>query len=199
MKVKPFFLLMLLCILNINAQTSIYNFRNINISDGLSNNTVSSIAQDKFGQLWFGTSNGLNKFNGQEFTVYRNISRDKYSLSSSEISNVLVDKRGFVWTGTFNGLNKFNPKTKMFRRYYRRPSNKFSLSNSLITSSLEMPNGSIWFGTGNGVSIYDPKKDRFKRFLQGNFKRGIRSVFDIYRDDEHVIWLATSNGIVKVD
>ena len=199
MKDKLFFLLILFYILNINAQKSIYNFRNINISDGLSNNTVSSIAQDKFGQLWFGTSNGLNKYNGQEFTIYRNISRDRYSLTSNEISNVLVDKRGYVWTGTFNGLNKFNPKTKTFRRYYKRPSNKYSLSNSLIICSLEMPNGSIWFGTGNGVSIYNPYKDNFKRFLQGNSERKERFINDIYRDDKHRIWLATSNGIVKVD
>ncbi|GGD04655.1 hybrid sensor histidine kinase/response regulator transcription factor [Hyunsoonleella pacifica] len=199
MNFRLFSLFFLVHISVLFAQFDKYNFRTINISEGLSNNTVSSIAQDKFGQLWFGTSNGLNKYNGQEFKVYRNISRDRYSISNSEIYDVLVDKQGNVWAGTFNGLNKFNPKTNTFRRYYRRATNKFSLSNSLILCSLEMPNGSIWFGTGNGVSIYDHKKDRFKRFLQGDFKKGIISIHDIYRDNEHRIWLATSNGIVKVD
>ena len=199
MKQKLLLLILLSCSYFIPAQLNDFNFRNVNLSEGLSNSTVSSIQQDKLGQMWFGTSNGLNKFNGQEFVVYRNIPRNRYSISNSEISNVLIDKQGYVWAGTFNGLNRFNPKTKTFKRYYRRPSNKFSLSHSLILCSLEMPKGKIWFGTGNGVSIYDRKNDRFKRFLLGNPKKKKRAIQDIYRDNEHRIWLATNNGIVKVD
>mgnify|MGYP000076599113 FL=1 len=199
MKAKLFFLLIFIHIVNINAQMSIYNFRNINISDGLSNNTVSSIAQDKFGQLWFGTSNGLNKYNGQEITVYRNSPKDRYSISNSEISNVLADKEGYVWVGTYNGLNRYNPKNNTFRRYYKRSSKKNSLTHSLIISSLEMPSGNIWFGTANGVSIYEKKKNRFIKFLQGNEKTGLNSIHDIYLDKNNIIWLATNSSIIKVE
>lgn len=199
MKQKLILLLLLFSSHFILSQLSDFNFRNINISDGLSSNTVNSIKEDKFGQIWFGTSNGLNKYNGQDFTIYRNIPRNKYSISNSEISNVLVDKQGYIWAGTFNGLNRFNPKTKTFKRYYRRALDKFSLSNSLIICSLEMPNGIIWFGTGNGVSIYNYKTDKFKRFLQASSLRGAKSINDIYRDKKHRIWLATGNGIIKVD
>ena len=199
MKQKRFLFLFLLVSNFLFAQVNNFNFRNINISDGLSNNTITSIKEDKFGQIWFGTSNGLNKYNGQEFTVYRNVPRDKYSISNSGISDILVDKDGYVWAGTFNGLNRYNPQTNTFKRYYKRPSNKNSLTNSFIICSLEMPKGVIWFGTSNGVSIYEKKNDKFKRFLQGNLQEGVRSIYDIYRDKNHRIWLATNNGIIKVD
>ncbi|WP_298338694.1 two-component regulator propeller domain-containing protein [uncultured Algibacter sp.] len=199
MNFKSFFFLFLVNINLLFAQLSDYNFRNINISDGLSNNTVTSIARDKLGQMWFATSNGLNKFNGREFTVYRNIPGDKYSISSSEVLNVLVDKDGSIWAGTFNGLNNYNPEKDTFKRYHRRNSDKFSLSSNLIISSLEMRGGNIWFGTANGVSIYEKKKDRFIRFLQGNAKVGNRAINDIILDKKQNVWLATNNGIVKVE
>ena len=199
MNIKSFSLFFLVSINVLFAQLSDYNFRAINTSNGLSNNTVSSIAQDKTGQMWFATSNGLNKYNGIAFTVYRNLPGDEYSISSSEVLNVLVDRDGNVWAGTFNGLNRYNPEKNTFKRYYRRPSNKHSLSNSLVISSLEMRNGNIWFGTANGVSIYEKKKDRFIRFLQGNTKTGSRAINDIVRDKKNNIWLATNNGIVKVE
>lgn len=198
MKQKRFLLLFIIVSNCLTAQLNNFNFRDLNISDGLSNHTVSSIKEDKFGQIWFGTSNGLNKYNGKEFTVYRNVPRDKYSISNSEINDILIDKDGFVWVGTINGLNKYDPKQNIFTRYYKRPSNNFSLTNSLIICSLEMPKGNIWFGTANGVSIYDNKKDRFKRFLHGNSKKTTKAVHDIYRDKENRIWLATNTGITKV-
>jgi len=197
MKQKLFLLLSFLTTNLLFAQIDKYNFRDINISNGLSNNTITSIKEDKFGQIWFGTSNGLNKYNGKEFTVYRNVPRDKFSISNSEINDVLVDRDGYVWVGTINGLNRYDPKNDVFERFYRR-SNRFSLTNSLIICSLEMAKGNIWFGTANGVSIYDKKKDRFKRFLQGNSNKNSKSIHDIYRDKENRIWLATNKGIIKV-
>ncbi|WP_396600664.1 two-component regulator propeller domain-containing protein [Algibacter sp. R77976] len=198
MNFKTFLLLFLVNINVLFAQLSEYNFRDINISNGLSNNAVSSIVKDKLGQMWFATSNGLNKYNGREFTVYRNIPGDKYSISSSEVLNVLLDKEGNIWAGTFNGLNKYNPEKNTFKRYHRRSSNKYSLSNSLVISSLEVSGGNIWFGTGNGVSIYEKKKDRFLRLLQGNATDEFRAVYDIIQDKKNNKWLATNNGIIKV-
>ena len=198
MKLK-FLLLVLFYSTCILSQTSDFNFRDINISDGLSNNNVSSIVQDKLGQMWFATSNGLNKFNGKEFTVYRNIPGNSNSISSSETLNLLEDKEGNLWIGTFNGLNRYNPKTNTFKRFYKRPTVKYSLSSSLIKCSLEIPGGNIWFGTENGVSIYEKNKDRFIRFLQRNPKVGFRSINSMVTDHKNNVWLATNKGIVEVD
>ena len=196
---NKFSLLLLLIYYNcLFSQVTTLNFRELNTSNGLSSNTITSIKQDKFGQIWLGTSNGLNKYNSKDFKVFRNIPRDKYSLSNSEINDILIDKEGYVWIGTINGLNRYDPKKNKFRRFYRRPSNKFSLSNSLIICSLEMPKGNIWFGTANGVSIYNKKNGKFKRFLQGNSFKNAKPIHDIYRDKKGRTWLATNNGIIKV-
>ena len=199
MRYKIFLPLLVLYSTCVLTQIRDFNFRNINISDGLSNNTVSSVVQDKLGQIWFATSNGLNKYNGKDFTIFRNVPRDKYSISSSEISNVLVDKEGYIWAGTYNGLNRYDPKTNKFKRYYKRSKSKHSLTNSLIICSKEMRGGNIWFGTSNGVSIYEKKKKRFIKFLQGNEKIGLRSINDIYLDKNENIWLATNSSIIKVE
>ncbi|MHB0753738.1 hybrid sensor histidine kinase/response regulator transcription factor [Polaribacter sp. M15] len=197
MKRKLFLLVFIFATNFLFAQINNLNFRNITISDGLSNNTITSIKEDKFGQIWIGTSNGLNKYNSKEFTIYRNVPKDKYSISNSEINDILVDRDGYVWVGTINGLNRYDPKNDVSKRFYRR-SNKFSLTNSLIICSLEMPKGNIWFGTANGVSIYNKKKGRFKRFLQGKPNQKKRSIQHIYRDSKNRTWLASNNGLIKV-
>ena len=199
MKQKLFLLLFIFATNFLFAQISNFNFRNINISDGLSNNTISSITEDKFGQIWIGTSNGLNKYNGKEFTIYRNTPGKSNSISSSETINVLSDKEGYIWIGTFNGLNRFDPKTNTFKRFYKRPTIKYSLSHSLVRCSLEMPGGNIWFGTENGVSIYEKKKNRFLKFLQRDPKKGIRSINNMILDHKKNVWLATNKGIVNVE
>jgi signal transduction histidine kinase/ligand-binding sensor domain-containing protein/DNA-binding response OmpR family regulator len=199
MKYKFYLIVLLFSTNSLFTQIRDFNFRNINISDGLSNNNVSSIVQDKLGQMWFATSNGLNKYNGKEFTVFRNIPREQFSISSSETLSLLVDKDGYIWVGTFNGLNRYDPKKNTFKRFYHRPTVKNSLSNSLVKSILEMPSGNIWFGTQNGVSIYEKKKNRFIRFLSRNKKNGFRSINKMVLDQKNNVWLATNNGLVKVE
>ncbi|WP_203257122.1 hybrid sensor histidine kinase/response regulator transcription factor [Hyunsoonleella ulvae] len=196
MNYRSFLILFLVSINLLQAQISDFNFRNFNISDGLSNNTVASITQDKLGQIWIATSNGLNKFNGKEFVIYRNIPDETSSISSSDILNVLEDREGNIWAGTFNGLNKYEPQSNLFKKYFKS-SNKNSLSSDAVISSLEMKSGSIWFGTSNGVSIYDKKTDSFTRFLQGKGKN--RPIYDIYVDKRNVVWLATKNNIIRVN
>ncbi|MFD2727662.1 two-component regulator propeller domain-containing protein [Hyunsoonleella rubra] len=182
-----------------NAQNTSFFFDKLTTGDGLSNNSVEAITQDRLGQIWFATNNGLNKYNGKDFTVYRNDHRNKQSLSNNEILNILEDRDGFVWVGTINGLNKYNPETNTFRRYYRKSSGTKSLSSNLIMSSLDMKNGSIWFGTGNGVSIYNKRKGHFIRFLQAKNGEKPKVVKHIYLDSNKHIWLSTNNGIFKIE
>ncbi len=199
MKQKYFLLLFIFTTNFLFSQVSNFKFRNINISDGLSNNNVHSIVQDKLGQMWFATNNGLNKYNGKEFTVYRNIPGNNNSISSSETTNILSDRDGYIWIGTFNGLNRYDPKTDTFKIFHKRQTVKYSLSHSLIKCSLDIPNGNIWFGTENGVSIYEKKKNRFIKFLQRNPKYGFRSINNMIIDHKKNVWLATDEGIVHID
>lgn len=193
---KIFFLFFMAIMSNLNAQNRSFSFKYLNTGNGLSNNTVNKIYQDKSGQMWFGTDNGLNKYDGNTFTVYKNIPKDLASISNSNILNILQDKTGLLWISTYNGLNKYNPKKNSFRRYYSYNSRNNTLSSSLVICALEISNVEIWFGTENGISIYNKRKDNFKRLLYSKNKR--TSVNDILLDKKKQIWLATSKGLIRV-
>ncbi|MFS4482770.1 two-component regulator propeller domain-containing protein [Hyunsoonleella sp. 2307UL5-6] len=196
---NAFFLVFLIYVNGLCAQSNQFHFKYLNTGDGLSNNSITAIKQDKFGQMWFATNNGLNKYNGKDFLVYRNEPKNKSSISNSEILNILEDTEGYIWVGTINGLNRYNPQKDTFKRYYKVGSDKTSLSHSLVISSLDMKNGNIWFGTVNGVSIYNKKRDNFTRFLYTSNLNKATSVNHIYLDAKKHIWLSTNNGIIKIE
>ncbi|MBC3758714.1 response regulator [Hyunsoonleella sp. SJ7] len=196
MKRSIFYCFFLFQIGFLQSQVSDFNFKNFNLSDGLSSSTVNYIKQDKLGQIWLATNNGLNKFNGEEFVVYRNTPEDKSTISSNDVHNILEDKEGNLWIGTYNGLNKYEPQKDKFKRYFKT-SDKNSLSGDRIFTSFEMKNGNIWFGTEDGISIYIKKQDSFIRFLKNRKKRTL--FLDIYVDKKNTVWLATFNGIIQVD
>lgn len=78
-------------------------FNHLTVKDGLSNNEVNSIIQDKTGFIWMGTNDGLNIYNGYSFKTYRHIIKDSSSLSDNSIWCLLEDRSGFIWIGTKNG------------------------------------------------------------------------------------------------
>nr|MDQ3048422.1 SpoIIE family protein phosphatase [Bacteroidota bacterium] len=116
-------------------------------NEGLSNNTVLSILEDKIGNLWFGTNvGGVSKYDGKSFTNYT----DKEGLSNNTVLSILEDKSGNLWFGTDGGVSKYDGKS--FTHY----TDKEGLSSNYIRSILEDKNGNLWFGTnGGGVSKYD--------------------------------------------
>ena len=82
------------------AQSQSLDFRHYQVEDGLSNNTVIDILQDNSGFLWFGTSDGLNRFDGYSFKVFRKIDNDKTTLGSNAITYLYQDKKNVLWVGT---------------------------------------------------------------------------------------------------
>ncbi len=185
----------------LHAQKEAYHFKHISTEQGLSSNLVVAIEQDQLGQIWFGTRNGLNKYNGVDVEVFTNIPKDSLSLSNNDILTVLEDRDGFIWVGTYNGLNKYNPVKNTFKRYYRRESKSNSLVNTFVLCSKEMPNGELWFGTANGISIYNKATDDFKNIytapINGNVK-AFKRIQSIYADTSNQVWLATRTGLAKL-
>ncbi|MGY6647996.1 hybrid sensor histidine kinase/response regulator transcription factor [Wenyingzhuangia sp. IMCC45574] len=194
-------LLTLFCLItiNTNAQNNEFHFRHLSTLDGLSNNSVISITQDKLGNIWLGTRNGLNKFNGVDFEVFKNDPEDPNSISNNDIFDVFEDSDGFIWVGTYSGLNKYNPKTKTFTRYTRGKDEKSIINNAVICSA-EMPNEEIWFGTAGGISIYNKVSETFISIpFKASNKQGIpsRNIMRVFLDSNNQIWLGTNNGLAK--
>lgn len=181
------------------AQTNNYRFKHLSTNDGLSQSSVIAIEQDKMGQMWLGTRDGLNKYNGTSFKIYRNDPKDSLSLSNSDILSLEEDKNGNIWVGTYNGLNRYDPIKNTFKRYFHSKDPR-SLANNAVWCIVEMQDGEIWIGTAKGVSIYEPETDDFFNILDtpNNTPRLNESyVLSILQTDRETIWLGTSNGLFE--
>ena len=125
-------------------------FRHLTIDDGLSQNAVYATLQDRRGFFWFGTKDGLNRYDGYEFAVYRHDAAAPATLSSSQITALLEDREGLLWVGTHDGgLNRLDRATGAVVRYANSP-------QSRITAIAEDARGGLWLGTaGEGVARLD--------------------------------------------
>ena len=172
-------------------------FHKLSIEQGLSQNSVLSIARDRFGFMWFGTESGLNKFDGYNFTVYFPVENDPSSLSNSWINALLTDSDGQLWVGTENGLNLYVYSTDSFIRYFHDPTDPNSLSSSRIFCLFEDSQSRLWIGTDSGLNLFDRSTNRFIRYqhdpsdptsLSNNQIRAITE------DSQGFIWVGTAGG-----
>ncbi|MBN2710195.1 MAG: response regulator [Calditrichaceae bacterium] len=169
-----------------------YQFDRLSIEDGLSHNSVIEIFQDQTGFLWFGTEDGLNKYDGYNFTVYRFQEGNESSISNNFISIIFEDKRGNLWIGTRNGLNRYNKETDKFIRYMAKPGEKGFLQNNSIESIYQDRQNTIWVGTSRGfLHRYNYETDSFENFqIQANDYTYF-SIVDIFEDSRHNLWIGT--------
>lgn len=183
----------------ISAQIQSFNFKHLSTFDGLSQSSVIVFEQDKLGRMWIGTRDGLNRYDGNSFKVYRNDSTDSLSLSNNDILDIKEDNFGKIWIGTYNGLSVYDPVKDKFQNYFHNKSFN-SLSHNTVLSINEISNGDLWIGTANGLSIYSRKLNKFKNYfnnpndpksLPGNY------ILSIYEDILGNVWVGTSKGLSK--
>ncbi|MBL8196150.1 MAG: histidine kinase, partial [Blastocatellia bacterium] len=195
----PVFLLIGFCITLFSvhlaySQQANVKFTNYQIDQGLSHNVVSTINQDKQGFMWFGTEDGLNKFDGYNFTIYRPDGKDPYSLPSGEILKIYVDREETLWVATSEGLTKYNPKTDNFTVYKHNSNNSNSLTNNRISAIYQDKVGIYWIGTSKGLNRYDAKANKFTSYLYDEkLPTSISNdlVTAICEDKEGNLWVGT--------
>ena len=175
----------------VSAQNEMYKFSHITDANGLSQNSVIAIHQDKLGQVWIGTRDGLNKYDGAEFTVYRHQKNTKTSISNNGILSIAEDKNGFIWVGTSFGLNKYDAKKNIFKSYFFNEKIGF-LSRNTIKVVKEMSNHEIWIGSSLGVSVYNEKTDAFNVILKNN------SITSIYETKSGDVFIGTTKGVLRL-
>ena len=174
------------------------NFKNITIEQGLSQSTVETMIQDSKGYLWFGTNDGLNRYNGYEFKVYKNNKNSKNSLVSNYIIDVKEDNEGNIWVGTPSGVSKINTENDNITNY-TTDKDKGNLSNNNVCEILIAKDGNILVATDNGLNLYDKENDKFNRILDKDNIITNQSIYSITEDSNGNLWIGTINGLNKVD
>lgn len=174
-------------------------FGHLSVQDGLSNSFVNCLIQDRTGFIWFGTDDGLNRFDGYEIKVYRNKPDDKYSISENIIWALAEDHSGNLWIGTkTGGLNKYDPLSEKFE-HWNLDSNSTEEIN--ITCIYEDSRKNIWIGTyRNGIYRFNPMQKKFEHWQNTTLKTNLLSdnfITSVSEDHLSNIWIATYAGLDK--
>lgn len=147
---------------NIQGLPPDLKFRHYTPANGLSQRSVQAILQDSKGYLWLGTRDGLNKFDGNEFTVYRHNADDPKSLSNNNIYYLYEDSQGNIWVGTQNGLNRYDTHKDNFVQY-KQTENPHSITNNIVWGMIQIDENLLWIATDNGISQINITTDEIKR------------------------------------
>lgn len=181
--------------LNSFAQISDSRFKHISNEQGLSNSTINCIFQDSRGFMWFGTRDGLNRYDGSKVIIYKNSPADKSSITDGFINCIYEDADHKLWIGTNYNLNRFDPVT-----------NKFSASgfkNTTVTAVIAQDNNHLWVGTqGNGISLLDTRTGKAVHFGHDkaiNSKLNCDTVNTLYKDKKGMLWVGTRHGLCIYD
>lgn len=202
---RVFILLILSSVVGIGAaQEFSPRFQHLTIDDGLSQSAVYALMQDRQGFIWIGTKDGLNRYDGYEFTIYQHNPFDSTTISNNYITAILEDSRGYLWVGTREGgLNRLNRASGKFRRYAHDPQNRNSLSNNRITTLAEDSSGALWVGTVDGlnrlgrndVERLEPMFQRFHQFPEDSESLSSDAVESLLVDSSGHLWVGTANGL----
>lgn len=184
----------------IYAQGPQLNFKRINNENGLSNSTIETIFQDSRGFMWFGTRDGLNRFDGYQMLIFKYDASDSNSIGDSYITSIYEDGDRYLWVGTLNGLNRFDPVKNSFTRYYHQPANPGSLSHNQITKILGGTGQKIWIGTwGGGINLFDPATNRFTLIHLPDAEKNNHPytfINTLFEDSKGNTWAGTEGGLL---
>ena len=180
------------------AQEARIPFRHITIRDGLPQNTVNAVAQDEVGFIWLGTQDGLARFDGQRFEIFRHDRNDPASLANNWVWSLLVDREGTLWVGTDGGgLGRWDPGAGAFSHLVNVESDPWSLSHDRVRVVFQSSSGELWVGTEGGLNRIDRRTGRAVRFLHdpsNPTSLGNDQVRDIIEDRRGNLWIATNGG-----
>jgi PAS domain S-box-containing protein len=176
-------------------------FQHINIDDGLSQSTVTCIIRDSRGLMWFGTEDGLNRYDGYNIDVYWSGPDNPAGLSQSRIHCIYEDSRGILWIGTREGLNRFNRAGNTFTVYHKEST---GLTSDEITVIREDPGGNLWLGsTDGGLARFDPRTGKFFAYQHDENRPGSLAsnrIKALYVDRSGTPWIGTQDaGLDRFD
>ena len=200
-------LILYLCLLFLSvvaaySQPDIGGVEFYSIKDGLSQNTVNCIFQDEKGYIWIGTQDGLNKFDGYSFKIYKKSLKRKHSLSNNTINAICKNTDNSIWIATQSGLCKYCYKTDNFEVFLNDSGNPNSLHTNRINALYQDNSGVLWIKSEQGIDKYDPLTNKFLHYRHPTDEFSYTSDynnFTITEDSDENVWMGTKDGLVKFD
>ena len=173
-------------------------FERIGDKQGLSQMSVNAVLQDSEGFMWFGTQDGLNRYDGHRFRVYRYDRTKANSLSNSWVNALFEDRAGNMWVGTNNGVNLFDRAKDQFSRFIHVKDNPNSISGDTVFSIAQDHDGMMWFAClRGGLSRYNPVTNQFTRFYYDKDDPNSlanNNAVNLLVDSNNNVWVATFGG-----
>lgn len=189
----------LFSILYSSSTFSSARFEKLSIKDGLPGQTVWDTTQDKEGAIWFATTHGLSRYDGNEIKTYVSDPDDSYSLSNNIVNSLLVTRQGDLWVGTYKGgLNLFDFNTQKFKSYQHDISKTDSLSSNNITALAEAKNGDIWIATDSGLNKFNQKEQLVEKIspeVLSNSTLQKKNITALSQSNNGSLWVGTSSGV----
>jgi signal transduction histidine kinase/ligand-binding sensor domain-containing protein len=176
-------------------------FRRLSNPQNLSHVRVESIVRDTKGFMWFGTWNGLNRYDGYKFKLFKHEAGDPKSLSGVYVYALFKDHSGNLWVGTDGFLDRFDSETESFKHYKLDKSATKGLS-SIVNHISEDSSGNLWLSTRNGLFRLDPNSGELKNYVhdpRDPFSLGDSEIKSTGEDREGNFWVATSRTLDEFD
>ncbi|MBP1656202.1 MAG: signal transduction histidine kinase [Bacteroidetes bacterium] len=181
-------------------------FRHLTVNQGLSQGSVICILQDSFGFLWFGTQDGLNRYDGYEITIFKHDPADSSTLIDNFVITLAEDSSGTLWIGTLNkpqNLSRFDRTTETFAHTHRDSVDLRSARVGSAFTSYEDPSGVRWSGAiGEGVTRFDRRTGKttvFKHDPSNPSSLLDDRVYSVFGDRSGTIWVGTREGLERFD
>lgn len=178
------------------CQVEELKFKHYNAVNEIPQSSVITIAQGKNRLMWFGTRDGLYKYDGVSFSSFRHKASDTASISNNDILDLVVDQSGDIWIGTRRGLNKYNPKKGIFQRYLVDKDSSEIFNKEVRAVEIDSL-GNVWIGTASGLIVLTKKnKDVSELVSEGNSQE-IADIYvnDILTDSRGLVWVASAQGL----
>ncbi|MEW6511661.1 MAG: two-component regulator propeller domain-containing protein [Bacteroidota bacterium] len=198
-------LLLLAAVSPARAQQTLL-FEHLTVKEGLSQGTVISIFQDARGFMWFGTQDGLNRYDGYECKVFKSKNEDPSSLNDNFIVAVVEDSSSALWIETLNSpatLNRYDPATETFTQVPRDSVNLVGARRGAVHPSYVDPAGVQWSGSlGGGLTRFDPATGTQKVYRHDPARPSSLAddrVYSVVGDSDGIIWLGTREGLDRFD
>lgn len=168
-----------------SASTAEIKFQHLSVDQGLSRSWVKCIFQDSRGFLWFGTSDGLNRYDGYDFSVYKYDAADPHSINSNNINTIYEDSHNRLWVGTQEGLCRYDRELDNFLVP--------DIFNIYVSCILELSSDKLLVGTTNGLFLVNPETFATEIIYP------VLYVYDMLLDFKGDLWVATINGLQQID